>query len=132
MPWKQISGVDWTRHTVRWHTMEAPVGGLTFPTGRPIVLYSGGSFSNFCAVGALVEDHGQFHDINQDATGFVLSPEPERGFFAPGHCRWLRAQNGTDYLVFHARFGSLSAKRQMCLARVTWDGSGLPHGTPLS
>jgi hypothetical protein len=132
MPWKQIPGVDWTTDTVRWHTMEAPVGGLVSPDGRRIFLYSGGSFSNFYAIGALVEVEGQVHDLSADGTGFVLAPMPEHGFYAPGHCSWLQTDDGADCLVFHARFGSLSSKRQMCLARLTWDASGLPRATAMS
>lgn len=131
MPWKQIAGVDWTTQTVRWHTMEAPVGGLVSPTGRRVYLYSGGSFANFYAVGALIEEHGHLHDVTREERGFVLRPDPERGFFAPGHCSWLRADDGAEYLVFHARFGSLGAKRQMALARLEWDADGLPHGIPV-
>jgi len=26
MPWKTIAGIDWTSQSVRWHTVEAPVG----------------------------------------------------------------------------------------------------------
>jgi hypothetical protein len=132
MPWKSITGVDWATQTVRWHTMEAPVGGLVSPTGQQVYLYSGGSFSNFYAVGALIEESGQLRDVTHGTTGFVLQPDPERVFFAPGHCSWLRALDGTDYLLFHARFGALTAKRQMALARLRWDANGLPHGLPVS
>jgi GH43 family beta-xylosidase len=112
--------------------MEAPVGGLVSPTGRSVYLYSGGSFSDFYAVGTLVEDDGQLWDVTHGTTGFVLHPDPERGFFAPGHCSWLRAVDGTDYLLFHARFGALTAKRQMALARLLWDENGLPYAAPVS
>jgi hypothetical protein len=132
MPWKEIPGVDWTARSVRWHTMEAPVGGLRSPAGQRVYLYSGGSFSNFYAVGALVEEDGLLRDVTNDEAGFVLRPDPDRGFFAPGHCSWLRTGDGAEYLVFHARFGALSAKRQMCLARLEWDETGLPVGVPVS
>jgi hypothetical protein len=34
MPWKAIPGVDWERgDTVRWSTVEGPVGGLVSPLG---------------------------------------------------------------------------------------------------
>lgn len=132
MPWKAIPGVDWTARTVRWHTMEAPVGGIVSPAGARVYLYSGGSFSNFYAVGALIEENGRLRDVTDDSAGFVLRPDPDRGFFAPGHCSWLRDTDGMEYLVFHARFGALSAKRQMCLARLQWDGNGLPVGMPVT
>ena len=132
MPWKQIPGVDWTRQTVRWHTMEAPVGGLVSPAGRPVYLYSGGCFGGFYAVGALVEDEARrLRDVTTGDTGFVVRPQPENGFYAPGHCSWLRADAGHDYLMLHARFGAPDAKRQMCLAVLRWGADGLPNAEPI-
>jgi len=131
MPWKTISGVDWETDTVRWHTVEAPVGGLVSPAGRSVYLYSGGCFFGFYAVGALVEEEpGWLRDVSDGQRNFVLRPRPDEGFFAPGHCSWLRAPDGDDYLMFHARFGAPDAKRQMCLAHPRWSDDDLPVAVP--
>jgi len=131
MPWKTIPGIDWASQTVRWHTVEAPVGGLVSPQGRRVYLYSGGYFFGFYAVGALVEDErGNLHDITDGERDFVLGPRPEDGFYAPGHCSRLRLAGGHDYLLFHARFGAPDAKRQMCLAPLRWTADGLPTAEP--
>ncbi|HET8522443.1 MAG TPA: family 43 glycosylhydrolase [Thermomicrobiales bacterium] len=128
MPWKQIPGIDWTRDTVRWHTIEAPVGGLVSPTGQTVYLYSGGCFYNFYAVGALIEDHhGALQDVSHGDGAFVIGPDPARGFYAPGHCSWLHVAPKLDYLMLHARFGSPTAPRQMCLARLGWTAGGHPY-----
>ena len=133
MPWKAIPGVDWARQTVRWHTVEAPVGGLVSPAGHPVYLYSGGCFYRFYAVGAVIEAApGRPRDVSEDAPTFVVGPWPERGFFAPGHCSWLPTDAGEDYLLLHARFGSPQAKRQMCLARLRWTEDGRPVAEPAS
>ena len=130
MPWKTIPGVDWATETVRWHTVEAPVGGLVSPAGHPVYLYSGGRFFGYYAVGAVIEDSaGRPRDVSEGASTLVIGPQPERGFFAPGHCSWLRV-DGEDLLMLHARFGSPQAKRQMCLARLRWTDDGRPFGEP--
>lgn len=127
MPWKQIPGVDWQTDTVRWSTIEAPVGGLVSPDGRHVYLYSGGCYFAFYAVGALVEDDsGQLIDVSNGVRDFVIRPHPDRGFYAPGHCSWLNFGEGKEYLLLHARFGSPDAKRQMCLAKLRWTEDGLP------
>ena len=82
LPWMTIPGVDWERDTVRWHTVEAPSGGLVSPSGRPVYLFSGGCFFDFYAVGA----------IERDAQGELRpSPAPTRASSsAPGRRRGLR------------------------------------------
>jgi hypothetical protein len=130
MPWKTICGVDWERQTVRWHTVEAPVGGLVSPAGKCVYLYSGGNFAGFYAVGALVEEEDGLVDVTDGERRFVVRPDPDRGFFGPGHCSLLRA-NGKDYLMLHARFGDPTAKRQMCLAALRWSADGLPYAEPV-
>lgn len=130
MPWKTIAGVDWASQSVRWHTVEAPVGGLVSPLGKPVYLYSGGCFFGFYAVGALIEDEqGELHDITDGERNFVIGPRPEDEFFAPGHCSWLHL-DGCDYLLFHARFGAPDAKRQMVLAPLRWTADGFPTAAP--
>jgi GH43 family beta-xylosidase len=132
MPWKTIRGVDWQRQSVRWHTVEGPVGGLVSPAGKPVYLYSGGCFWGFYAVGALVEDEpGRPRDVSDGEANFVVRPQPEREFFAPGHCSLLRGPEGQDLLLLHARFGAPEAKRQMCLARLRWADDGLPFAEPV-
>ncbi|MDP9365480.1 MAG: family 43 glycosylhydrolase, partial [Chloroflexota bacterium] len=123
MPWKTIRGVDWERQTVRWHTVEAPVGGLVSPAGKPVYLYSGGNFAGFYAVGALVEEGGAPRDVTDGERRFVVRADPDRGFFGPGHCSLLPAADGDPNghrLMLHARFGAPTAKRQMCLAALRW------------
>jgi len=130
MPWKTIPGVDWATQTVRWHTVEAPVGGLRSPRGEAVYLYSGGNFAGFYAVGALVETDGQLRDVTEGDANFVVQPRPEAGFYGPGHCSLLRT-DGREYLLLHARFGSPTAKRQTCLAALRWTADGLPFAEPV-
>ncbi|HEX8393068.1 MAG TPA: family 43 glycosylhydrolase [Longimicrobium sp.] len=128
MPWKRIPGVDWATDTVRWSTIEGPVGGLTNPRGRRVYLYSGGCYFGFYAVGALVEgDDGRLVNVTREGRGFVLGPIPEHGFYAPGHCDWFRAANGRDWLVTHARFGAPDAPRNAALVELRWDEDGMPY-----
>ena len=130
MPWKQVPGVDWTTETVRWHTVEAPVGGLVSPSGRRVYLYSGGCYFGFYGVGALVEDEaGALHNVTREGSRFVLGPDPERRLFAPGHCSWFRADDGRDYLIAHARLGSPNAPRNAMLVALEWDEDGVPYCT---
>ena len=137
LPWKTISGVNWETDTVRWHTVEAPVGGLVSPGGREVYLYSGGCFFAYYAVGALARDEaGALTDVSKDEQSIVLGPHTERRLFAPGHCSYLRLEDGGllgnasptgEYLLFHARFGSPEAPRQMALAPLRWTSDGLPY-----
>lgn len=127
MPWKEIPGVDWSTQTIHWSTIEAPVGGLISPNGRAVYLYSGGCFFDFYAVGALIENEiGQLVDVSTGQADFVSQPDPANSFFGPGHCSWLHVAEGEDYLMLHARFGSLDSKRQMCLAKLRWTEDGRP------
>lgn len=131
MPWKAIPGVDWRTDTVRWSTVEGPVGGLVNPQGRRVYLYSGGCYFGFYAVGALVEDDaGTLVNVTRDGRGFVLGSLPEHGFHAPGHCDWFRGADGREWLVTHARFGSPDAPRNACLVELRWDPDGLPYCPP--
>ena len=128
MPWKQIPGVDRRTDTVRWSTVEGPVGGLVNPQGRRVYLYSGGCYFGFYAVGALVEDGaGRLVNVTRGGRGFVLGSLPEHGFYAPGHCDWHRTADGRDWLVTHARFGSPTAPRNACLVELRWDDEGRPY-----
>lgn len=129
MPWKRIAGVDWsTTDTVEWNTVEAPVGGLVNPAGRRVVLYSGGCYFGFYAVGALVEDDaGRLLNVTREGEGFVLRADPARGLDAPGHCAWFRTPDGRDWLVTHARFGSPTAHRNATIVRLRWDERGWPY-----
>jgi GH43 family beta-xylosidase len=131
MPWKRIPGVDWRTDTVRWSTVEGPVGGLVNPKGRRVYLYSGGCYFGLYAVGALVEDDaGRLVNVTRGGRGFVLRAMPEHGFFAPGHCAWFRTADGRDWLVTHARFGSETAPRNATLVELRWDDDGLPYCPP--
>jgi len=128
MPWKTIPGVDWSRgDTVRWSTVEGPVGGLVAPRGGPVVLYSGGCFFGTYAVGALAEEPGgEPRNLTSGDGDWVLAARPERGFYAPGHCSWLKLPGGAEYLMTHARFGSPDAPRRFCLVPLRWTADGRP------
>ena len=131
MPWKQIPGVDWRTDTVRWSTVEAPVGGLVGPRGRRVYLYSGGCYFGFYAVGAVAEDDaGRLVNATRDGGRFVLRSMPEHGFHAPGHCAWFRTPDGRDWLITHARFGSPEAPRNATIVELRWDEEGLPYCPP--
>jgi GH43 family beta-xylosidase len=132
MPWKTIPGIDWrTGTTVRWHTVEAPVGGLVNPAGKRVWLYSGGCYFGFYAVGALVEEpDGRLANVTSGGRHYVVRPEPEQGLFGPGHCAWFRAADGRDFLAIHARLGAPDAPRQAVLLALGWDADGLPVATP--
>lgn len=131
LPWMRIPGVDWATDTVRWSTVEGPVGGLVNPQGRRVYLYSGGCYFGFYAVGALVEDDaGRLVNVTRDGQGFVLGSLPEHGFYAPGHCDWYRGADGREWLVTHARFGSPTAPRNACLVELRWDDEGRPYCPP--
>lgn len=128
MPWKQIPGVDWRTDTVRWSTVEAPVGGLVSPHGKRVYLYSGGCYFGFYAVGAVVEDEaGRLANVTRGGRGWVLRSMPEHGFYAPGHCAWFRTPDGRDWLITHARFGAPDAPRNATLVELRWDDEGLPY-----
>jgi hypothetical protein len=157
MPWKTIPGVDWQTDTVRWYTVEAPVGGLVSPRGEDVYLYSGGCYFAYYAVGAVVKPQapaggegpadvtGKPGDSPRDhpAGIQVLRPQPEQGFYAPGHCSLVTGPGASAdaspdtspgasageqrYLLFHARYGSQSAPRQMSLAPLLWNEAGLPY-----
>lgn len=123
MPWKSIPGVSWERgDTVAWHCMEAPAT-LVSPSGKRTVLYSGGCYEKLYAVGVLAEqDNGTYIDLSATEAECLVAPDPERGIFAPGHCSVVKGPEGLDYMVFHARYGSLSAERQMSIAPIAWRG----------
>lgn len=131
MPWKAIPGVDWRTDTVRWSTIEAPVGGLRNPAGRLVYLYSGGCYFGFYAVGALVEDDtGQLVNVTREDRHFVLRSYPDRGFHAPGHCAWFRTAEGRDYLITHGRYGSPTAPRNATIVELLWGDEGMPYCPP--
>jgi hypothetical protein len=124
MPWKQIDGVDWDRgDKVKWHCMEGPSGGLTSPEGKPVVLYSGGCFFGFYAVGALVGgDNGKFEDASAAGNAFVVQAHPELGIHSTGHCSTTTAPDGTPLLFFHERLGGEDSPRQFTFAPLRWKG----------
>jgi arabinan endo-1,5-alpha-L-arabinosidase len=127
MPWKDIPGVDWSTDTVRWHTIEGPVGGIFNPHFRRVYLYSGGCFFGFYAVGALIEQpDGGLRDVSDGTRHLVIGPNPSKGFYGPGHCSLVRDTTGKDLLLLHARFGAPNSPRQMCLVPLSWDEDGRP------
>jgi len=124
MEWKNIPGIDWSQgHTVKWHCIEGPCTVFGRNKER-ITLYSGGCYENFYGVGILKEDGETLTDISPTPDKALLSPMPEHGIYAPGHCSCVEGPDGVVYVMFHARFGSLEATRQMALAPLLWDEKG--------
>jgi hypothetical protein len=131
LPWMKIQGVDWSTDTVKWNTLEGPVGGLVNPKGQRVYLYSGGCFFGFYAVGALIEEApGKLVNVSRGGHNFVLGPQPERGLHGPGHCAWLKGPDGQDYIMVHGRFGSETAPRNAMLVELLWNEDGLPYCPP--
>jgi hypothetical protein len=128
MPWKEIPEVIWERgDTVVWHCIEGPTTFYS-PDRRRITLYSGGSFQRDYGVGILAEDErGHLVDRSSDADSCFLATRPDLCLFGPGHGSLATAPYGTRYYVFHARFGTSTARRQMTKARIAWDGQGVPY-----
>lgn len=124
MEWKKIPGIDWSQgHTVKWHCIEGPCT-LFGPDEQRVTLYSGGCYENFYGVGILKESGSTLVDISPTPDKALLSPMPEHGIYAPGHCSCVEGPDGVVYVVFHARFGSLEATRQMALAPLLWNEKG--------
>ena len=127
MPWKEIPGVDWERgDTVDWGCDEAPVGGLTTRHGEEVVLYSGGNFADYYAVGALVRRGGRIVDVTNEEGHFVLQPQPDDGLFSIGHPS-LVDLGDEKALLTHIRFGSPDAPRQMALVPLRESEQGYPY-----
>jgi GH43 family beta-xylosidase len=128
MPWKRIPGVDWAHDRVRWYCLEGPCGGIRAPDGRSIILYSGGCYFGFYAVGALIEGtDGRWRDVASDGRSFVLVASSDDQIRGPGHTSVTAAPNGEIVLFFHARFGGERSPRQMTFAPLRFDADGLPH-----
>jgi hypothetical protein len=122
MPWKSIAGVDWRRgDKVKWHCMEGPCGGLLTPDGRPVLLYSGGCFFGFYAVGAIVGAR----DMSLERR-FVVEPHPERGIISVGHTSHTIAPDFSPVLFFHGRKDNEKAPRQMMCAPLVFSADGFP------
>jgi hypothetical protein len=122
MPWKTIPGVSWEEgHTVAWHCIEAP---CTFysPNNERITLYSGGCYENFYGVGVLSGDG--LEELSPTPAEALIRPGAEHGVFAPGHCSCVIGPDQCRYVVFHARYGSLSSVRQLSIAPLLWRDDG--------
>lgn len=118
LPWMSIPGVDWAAgDTVRWYTMEGPCGLVT-PAGRDLLLYSGGNFQGFYAVGVLLQQSdGSWTDLSSEPGKCLLRPDEERRMLGPGHC----SVSG-DYIAYHFRTEP-NAPRQFTVATLTWDAA---------
>lgn len=126
LPWKPIPGVDWAAgQTVRWHTMEGPVALLS-PAGRRTILYSGGNFAGFYAIGVLRQDPRRgWVDLSPTPERCLLAPAPERGLHGPGHCSVLATGAG-QLLCFHFRTGA-DRPRQFGIIPLEWDRTDRPY-----
>ena len=126
MPWKTIPGVSWTGgRTVRWYTMEGPVG-LVSPGGRRTTLYSGGNFAGFYGIGVLQQDPaGRWVDLSPTPEDCLLAPMPERGVYGPGHCSVL-TRGGDQLLCFHFR-STPDALRQFGILPLRWHPTDRPY-----
>lgn len=118
LPWMTIPGVDWARgDTVRWHTMEGP-SGLVTPSGRDLLLYSGGNFQGFYGVGLLLLEDGTWTDRSPEPAACLLRPDADRHVLGPGHC----SVSG-DLIAYHFR-AAPDAPRQFTVATLSWDSTG--------
>jgi hypothetical protein len=126
LPWKAIPGVSWAGgRTVRWYTMEGPVA-LVSPAGRPTMLYSGGNYAGFYAIGVLQRARAGWVDLSRTPEQCLLAPAPERGLHGPGHASVLEIAIGRQLLCFHFRT-SPHAPRQFGIVPLAWDDSDLPY-----
>lgn len=125
MPWKEIPGVSWAGGgTVRWYTMEGPAA-LVSPAGRPTMLYSGGNYAGFYAIGLLRRDRDGWVDLSRTPQQCLLAPAPEHGLHGPGHGSVLGTDRG-QLLCFHFRTGP-GTPRQFGIVPLEWDSSDLPY-----
>jgi GH43 family beta-xylosidase len=122
MPWKRIAGVQWDRgDTVRWSTVEGPAA-LRSPTGRQLLLYSGGNFAGFYGVGVLArEPDGSWVDLSPTPEQCLLSPDPDAGLYGPGHCSVLTRSGDDSYVCYHFR-SRPDAPRQFGIVPLYWSG----------
>jgi hypothetical protein len=126
MPWKAIPGVSWAGgRTVRWYTMEGPVA-LVSPGGRRTMLYSGGNFAGFYAIGVLREEPHGWVDLSPTPESCLLGPAPERGLHGPGHGSVLDTGAGRQLLCFHFRTGP-DRPRQFGIVPLEWDATDRPY-----
>ncbi len=133
LPWMTIPGVDWERDTVRWHTVEAPSGGLVSPVRAPRLPLQRGLLLRLLRRGRhRARRAGGAAAPHRRRRGLRPPPPAGGGGLRPGPL--LLAQRGPDgrapYLMYHARFGSPRAPRQFALARLRWDGEGRPVAEP--
>lgn len=125
LPWMSIPGVDWAHgDTVRWYTIEGP-SGLVTPSGRDLLLYSGGNFGAFYAVGMLLlEDDGTWTDLSPEPVACLVRPDADHHVLGPGHC----SVSG-DLIAYHFR-SQPDAPRQFTVATLRWDSAGNVPSVP--
>ena len=120
MPWIDLPGVRWAAGaTVTWYTMEGPAGLLS-PKGRDLMLYSGGNFADFYAMGLLERElDGNWRDLSLKPADCLLAPgDTVSGL---GHGSYAGS-----YLAFH--FRPASGLRQFTVARIDWhEEADLPY-----
>lgn len=128
MPWKEIPGISWERgDRVTWHCIEGPAT-IFSPRGRRFTIYSGGCFEGNYATALLGGEAGNgLTDLSLAPGGMLIASRPAEGIFGPGHGCVVRAASGEEVYIFHARFGSAEAPRQMALAPIRWTAAGVPE-----
>jgi hypothetical protein len=122
MPW-QVGRRDWAAgETVDWHCIEAPIGGLVSPSGRPHYLDSFGSYKDDTyAVGAVREEpDGSLTDLAAEGHA-VLRSGMLPGITSAGHPSLV----APSLLVSHGRF-SPGGERQAFYVPLLWDDGGRP------
>ncbi len=122
MPW-QIGKRDWAGgETVDWHCIEAPIGGLVSPAGRPYYLNSYGSYKDESyAVGAIREEaDGSLTDLAVHGHA-VLRSGMLPGITSAGHPSLVTP----NLLVSHGRF-SPDGERQAFFVPLLWDDDDRP------
>ncbi len=118
LPWMTIPGVDWASgDTVRWYTMEGP-SGLVTPSGRDLLLYSGGNFQGFYGIGMLLLEDGIWVDRSPEPGACLLGPDADRHLLGPGHC----SVSG-NLIACHFR-AEPDAPRQFTVNSLSWDSTG--------
>jgi hypothetical protein len=123
MPWR-VGMRDWAAgETVDWHCIEAPIGGLVSPGGRPYYLTSYGSYKDDTyAVGALRgEPDGSWTDLAAEGHA-VLRSGMLPGIVSAGHPSLVTP----NLLVSHGRF-SPRGERRAFYVPLLWDEQDRPY-----
>jgi len=123
MPWRPGMRNWAAGETVDWHCIEAPIGGLVSPAGRPYYLTSFGSYKDDTyAVGALREEaDGSWTDLAGEGHA-VLRSGMLPGIVSAGHPSLVTP----NLLGSHGRF-SPQGEGQAFYVPLLWDDQDRPY-----